>query len=314
MKKENPKTTYRIRNWSEYTTALTERGNIFLWISPDVRRSWFAPATKRPGRPLLYSDILIQAAGALRSVLRFPLRATEGCMRSLLDALRLDLPVPDFSTLSRRFAKLSVQMPIFSKKEPLHVVVDSTGLKVYGEGEWKVRQHGISKRRTWRKLHLAVDADTMEIVAVEMTGNEVHDSEVFDELIGQIPGEIASVAGDGAYDTRWCHRELARRRIHSLLVPRRNAQRWKTKTPGSEERNAMLERIAQIGRQAWKHESGYHRRSLAETTMFRLKTLFGDRLASRRDERQRTESILRAYALNIFTRLGMPTSYPISSA
>lgn len=314
MKQQTPKSTYRIRNWSEYSIALTERGNIFLWISPDVQRSWFASASKRPGRPLLYSDTLIQAIGALRAVLRFPLRATEGCMRALLHALQLDLPVPDFSTLSRRFAKLSVKLPSCSNRKPLHVVVDSTGLKVYGEGEWKVRQHGIGKRRTWRKFHLGVDAETMEIVAVELTGNDVHDCDVFDELIAQVPEEIADVAGDGAYDTRWCHRELARRRIRSLLVPRRNARRWKTTTPGGEERNAVLERIAQIGRKAWKQESGYHRRSLAETTMFRLKTLFGDRLASRRDERQRTESFLRAYALNILTRLGMPDSYRFSSA
>lgn len=310
MNKKQPKTTYRIRNWPEYTTALVERGNIFLWISSDVQDQWYAPKTKQRGRPRRYSDSTIQALGVIRTFLCLPLRAVEGLASSILRAMSSDLPVPDFSTISRRLPDLSVDLARFSEKSSFNVVLDSSGLKVFGEGEWKVRKHGASKRRTWRKFHIAVDPESNEVLAVEMTGNDVHDSDVVGDLFDQIPENIVSVGGDGAYDTRWVHRECATRGAQPIIVPRRNARRWSNATRGAEQRNAILARIRQVGRAGWKRESGYHRRSLAETAMFRMKTIFGDRLASRRTDTQRTEVFLRIRALNTFTKLGMPQSYP----
>lgn len=189
----------------------------------------------------------------------------------------IELNVPDHSTLSRRLSKLSVELPVVPKDKAVHVVVDSTGVKVYGEGEWKVRIHGVGKRRTWRKLHLGVDEGTSEILSAMVTTNDVADCEVLAEVLEQIDQEIEQVSGDGGYDTKGCYNTITQRGAKATIPPRSNAkiQQHGNSKALPHPRDENLRRVRQVGRKQSQKESGYHRRSLSETAMFRLKTIFG---------------------------------------
>jgi hypothetical protein len=308
-----PKSAYRIRNWKQYNDALVRRGSLTLWVDQDTLRAWRYQGPARRGAQFEYSDLAIECLLTLRSVYHLALRATEGFARSLFELMEVDLPVPDYTTLCRRAATVPIALP---KKAtgPLHLVLDSTGLKVYGEGEWKVRQHGYSKRRTWLKLHLAVDPRTHEIQAAMVTDPGVADAETVPALLEQVENPVASAAGDGAYDRQEVYDALDRRSARALVPPRRDA---KIKRHGNTSgprpaRDENLRRIRQVGRKAWKEESGYHERSLAETAMFRMKTIFGDGVASRSPARQATEAGVRCRALNIMTHQGMPKSQRIA--
>jgi hypothetical protein len=253
----------------------------------------------------------IECLLTLRSVFHLTLRSTQGLAESIFQMLGLVLAVPDFSTLSRRAAKLSVDLERRGGKEPIaHIVLDSTGLKVYGEGEWKVRKHGASKRRTWRKLHLAVNHQTQEIEAVELTDNSTHDCQTVEPLLEQIERKVESASGDGAYDKRPAYQALEKRDIQPVIPPQRNAKIWQhgNSRAAPLPRDEHLRRIRAVGRKAWKEETDYHRRSLGETAFFRLKTIFGDHLASRGPRQQVTEARIRGKALNKMTQLGMPES------
>lgn len=313
MKKSTRK-SYRVRNWREYNAALVNRGSLTLWISEDVVSAWTtAGLSGRRGSSDYYSDLAIECALTLRAVYHLPLRQTEGLLGSIVELMGVEIDIPDHSTLSRRARRLSISLASSAAREARDVVVDSTGLKVYGEGEWKVRQHGYSKRRTWRKLHLGIDGG--EIVAAEMTSNDVGDSEVFASLLEQIDGEIASVSGDGAYDARDVYAAIEKRGARAVIPPQRGAVIWQhgnSKSP-PHPRDENLRAIRTKGRKRWKIESGYHRRSLAETMMFRMKTIFGPRLLGRLFETQCTEAFIRCAALNRMTRLGMPESYVVGS-
>lgn len=242
-------------------------------------------------------------------------RQTEGFLESLFALMGIDLAVPDHSTLSRRMGKVSVAMPVAPTEGGIHVVVDSTGVKVYGEGEWKVRQHGVDKRRTWRKLHVGVNESTGEILAAVASTNNVSDDEAFGDLIDAIEQEIEQVSGDGAYDKRKCYDKIAARKANPTIPPRQDAVMWEDAPEGEQThpRNQVLERIKQVGRQQWKQESGYHRRSLAETTMFRFKTIFGSTLRRRRFDNQAVELFLKCAALNRMIQLGKPDSYRVEN-
>lgn len=191
-------------------------------------------------------------------------------------------------------------MPRRQKRDPLHVVVDSTGVKVYGEGEWKVRQHGYGKRRTWRKLHLGADAATGEIVAAVVSTTTFTDGQIVLDLVEQVEGDIEQVSGDGGYDKRSCYDAIAARGARAAIPPPKNAKIWQHGN-SKEERLARDENVRacrQKGRAAWKRESGYHRRSLAETQMFRLKTIFGERVSARSFAGQATQLLVRCAVLN----------------
>jgi hypothetical protein len=188
--------------------------------------------------------------------------------------------VPNYTTLSRRAQDLKVALPVTSSGEPLHLVVDSTGVKLCGEGEWKVRKHGYSKRRTWLKAHLGLDVKTGQVRAALMTHQDVDDASVLPGLLGQIPADepIETIGGDGAYDTKHCHAAIAALGATPSIPPREGAKPWPEHTPGASWRNEAIGDIARDGRREWKKRSGYHRRSLVENTMYRLKTLTGNRL------------------------------------
>ena len=305
---------YRIRNWSDYNTALVQRGSLCLWLDEETVQNWRSQErTKKRGKPKVYSDQAIICALRLGAVYHLPLRAIEGLLASLVALAEVGVPVPSYSTLCRRRKKMSVVLSPPAPTEPLHLVVDGTGLKVFGDGEWKVRQHGISKRRTWRKVHLAVDQKTGMIHAAATTTNSVSDGEMLPALLAQVPQTVCQVSADGGYDRRTCYEVIAGREAKAAIPPRRGARIWQHGNRKQERlaRDENLRRICQVGRAKWKRESGYHRRSLVETAMFRMKTLFGNTLRAKSEAAQNAETLLRLDALNKMTALGMPQSYAI---
>ena len=314
MKTKKTKQAYRLRNWKHCNAALVQRGSLTLWVSDDVITAWRnSEKTGKPGKPHTYSDTAVLSMATLKEVYHLPLRATQGLMQSIMKLLGLDLPVIDYSQLSRRCATLEVVLPRRQKNEPLHMVVDSTGVKVFGEGEWKVRQHGYTKRRTWRKLHLGADETTGEIVAAVVTTNNVADHQVLEDLLEQVEDKVEQVSGDGSYDKRNCYEAIRKRKARAAIPPQRNAKIWQHGNCQEERliRDENLRRIRQVGRKKWKQEIGYHRRSLAETQMFRVKTIFGDRVSARQFAGQATQVLVRCAALNTMTHLGMPDSYAV---
>ena len=314
MGRKTGKATYHLRNWREYNAALVQRGSLTLWVSEEVLGTWHDDArTGKRGAPRTYSDSAILCMAWLSAVYRLALRTTQGLLSSVLKLLKVALPVPDYTTLCRRRRSLAVSLPRRAKDEPLHVVVDATGVKVCGEGEWKVRCHGGSKRRTWRKLHVGVDEASGEIVAAVATSNDLSDGQLLPALLDQIDGQIAQVSGDAAYDTRHCYQAIETRKARAAIPPRRGARIWQHGNSSDPPltRDENLRCIRRLGRKAWKQACGYHRRSVAETAIFRVKMIFGDRVRSRDFEGQGAELLIRCSALNRMTHLGMPDSYAV---
>jgi len=283
---------------------------------------WEAAPTGNRGRQPDYSDAAIQTCLTMKVLFGMALRQTTGFVESLLRLIDLDWPVPNFSTLSRRQKTLKVNIPFRGSPGPLHLLIDSTGIKVEGEGEWNARKHGGTKRRVWRKIHIGIDEQTLEIRAAEFTTSDVGDAPMLPELLDQIPPEqeIASVtapshglpanrcrATDGAFDTRKCHDAIAARGATAIIPPRKNAKPWKPDTPGAIARNEALRASRRFGRTIWRRWSGYHRRSRVETKMHCVK-LLGQRLMARDFDRQVAEFQVRVAILNGFTALGIPVT------
>lgn len=306
------KKRYRIRNWKDYNKALVKRGSLTLWFDEVSIKKWHkAEKKKGRGRPRRYADIAIECMLTLKMVFDLPLRATQGLVESLIELLHLPIEAADYSTVCRRQKTLDIKLQKRSKMESLHGVFDSTGLKVFGEGEWKVRQHGYSKRRTWRKLHLGVDEASGEIIASVMTTNDFGDGEVLPDLLDQINSPLSQASGDGAYDSFENYDLLHKRGAKITIPPRENAktrQHGNCKSPPLV-RDEVIRAIRELGRAAWKKRNDYHRRSIAETTMFRFKQIFGDNLHAIVFESQAAEAFVKCNVLNKMTSLGMPDSY-----
>ena len=270
--------SYKIRNWSEYNAGLKKRGSLTFWLEEKVLEQWLQKQRSgKRGASQTYSDIAIATFETMKLIYGLAGRQTEGFLGSIFSLMKIELPVPEHSTVSRRKGKLEVMLPVVPKQGKVHVVVDSTGVKVYGEGEWKTRQHGVSKRRTWRKLHLGVDESTGEILSAVVTTNDFHDGEMLEELLDGIEQEIEQVSADGAYDQGHCYDSISKRQAKAAIPP-------------------------------WKKNSNYHRRSLAETTMFRLKCIFGGKVGSRKFNNQATELLLQCSALNRMIQAAKPDS------
>jgi hypothetical protein len=299
------KQQYRIRNWSDYNKALVSRGSLTLWLDTRATDTWIDPdRPRRKGRRRIYTDAAILCALLLREVYHLPLRSTEGLVSSVLRLIEVRLPVPHYSTLSRRARTLSLTLT--APKKISHLVIDSSGLKVYGEGEWKVRLHGADKRRTWRKLHIAMDAERQQLTSALVTDKDSLDRTVLPPLLKQTIAEIEAVCADGAYDFECCYRAIKKCGALPLIPPRSDAV-VRGKSP-FEHRDENVREIKKRGKAKWKKVSGYHRRSLVECAFFRLKTIFSDKLKSRTIETQKMEATIRCLALNKMTALGMPKS------
>ena len=266
---------------------------------------WRAPKAGRNGRPPVFSDAAIQFCLMVKVLFGLPLRQTTGMVASILSMAGLDWPVPDFSTLSRREKTITVQIPSRRAPGPLNLLVDSTGIKFLGDGEWLARKHGTHRRRQYRKVHLAMDTATGDIRAVEFTPSREGDSPVLPDLLDQIPEDeqIGTVTGDGAFDTRRCHTAILERGGTAVIPIRRNGRLWKEDCPAAKARNDILRATQRFGRALWKRWSGYHARSRIEARMRCLKA-FGEKITSRDPDRQTAEIHIRIALMNRFNVLG----------
>jgi hypothetical protein len=303
--------SYRTTNWRAYNEGLKQRGSLLIWFDPETE--WVAAPQGRRGRPATFSDTAIQTCLMLKALFGLPLRQTTGLVASLLKLAKLDWPVPDYSTLCRRQNELTVTIPYRHGSGALHLLVDSTGIKARGEGEWSTRKHGASRPRQWCKVHLGIDAETLEVRAIEVTGSRVGDGPILSKLLEQISPEepIGTVTADGAYDTRSCHAAIAARQATAVIPTRRNGRPWKETTPGAQARNDILRASRRFGRAIWRTWSGYHQRSLIEAKMRCLK-LLGERLMARTSSRQTAELQIRAALLNRFAALGTPETVRVA--
>jgi hypothetical protein len=309
-----PKQRHQVTNWAEYDAALRRRGSLTVWFSDEAIAACRAePRTTRGGQPH-YSALAIRTALTLRAVFRLALRQTEGLIGSILRLLGLDLAVPDHSTLSRRAETLDVPRPCSSSREPVHLLVDSTGLRLSGPGEWLIEKHGTKRRRAWRKLHIGVDAETGQILASELTSNEVDDGSQVGPLLDQIPGPLASFIGDGAYDQAGISSTVAKRHpdAHVIVPPRSTAVLSEDGETTPTQRDRHLQSIAEHGRIGWQKRSGYTRRALVEAAINRLKRVIGNGLRSRTEQRRLTEVAIAVHALNHMLELGRPQSVRIA--
>jgi hypothetical protein len=218
------KLSYRIRNWEQYNKSLIKRGSLTLWFDEKSIANWGNIGSGERGRPEVYSESAIMCMLTLKMVFSLPLRAMQGFVESLIQLLNLPIKAANYTTVCRRQKQLQVCLKRFSSSESLHAVFDSTGLKVFGEGEWKVRQHGYSKRRTWRKLHLGINEATGEIIASVLTTNDVHDNEVFSDLLDQIDDVLTQASADGAYDSFANYNLLEKRGAKVTIPPRETAK------------------------------------------------------------------------------------------
>ena len=319
------KAVYRVKNWSSYNRALVplRTQGLTVWIADSFWRQWYDHRPSQRGAQFVYSDPTIAWMLTMRVLFGLPLRQTPGFIQSLLALMGLALAVPDYSTLSRRQGALAVVLPKKqpdSPASPMHLVVDSTGLKVYGEGEWNVRQHGWTKRRTWRKLHGGVNEATGEVVAQTLTSHRIDDASQVVDLLTQVDEAVGAVGGDGAYDKQKVFDALATPpsgpSIQPIIALRKDAiiqPHGNCKAPPLA-RDEILRAIRQKGRKGWKQASGYHRRSLAETQIYRYKHLIGGQLKARSEANQQVESRLGCAILNRMIHLGKPQSYRIEKS
>jgi transposase len=305
-----PKARYKIANWAEYDAALRRRGSLTVWVTPEAIAAWTPAPTGRRGRPRDYSDLAIESGLMLRLAFGRPWRQTEGMLGSIMSLLGLDLPVPDHTTFSRRSVDLGVATALKQANGPVHVVIDSTGLKVFGTGEWQLEKHGGKPRRTWRKLHLAVDPASGEILASELTTTEDGDASLVGPLLDQIAAEISAVTADGAYDGDPVYQAVAERSPDAAVVipPRTTAVLSDTAETAPSQRDRHIQMIAEKGRLGWQTAVGYGKRSLVEVAMLRYKTLIGRSLHARTLPTQKTEAKVACKVINIMTGLGMPVS------
>lgn len=310
--KNRQRSKYRTTNWKAYNAALKARGSLTMWL--DESMQWLGTPTGKRGRSPTFSDAAIQFCLSIKCLFGQPLRQALGMVESLLRLAKLDWPIPDFSTVCRRQKTLQVELSHQRTKSPFQLLVDSTGIKFLGEGEWKRKKHGAQDRREWRKVHLGIDAQTLEIRAIEVTSNAIGDAPMLPELLAQIPTDeaIESVSADGAYDTRGCLDAIAERQAMAVIPPRKNASHWKKSSLGSAHRNEAILACKRLGRSICKKWSGYHRRSPVETKMHCFKRL-GERVTARTFDSQVVELHIRVALLNRFSQIGRPQTVPVAA-
>ena len=297
------KSQRKITNWEQYNQALVNRGSLTFWLDDAAISQWRCQGHHGGrGRAFEFSDTAIETALMLKGIFNLSLRATEGFINSLFKLMAVELKSPDYTCISKRAKTVNIRYRAPSRGPIAHLAIDSTGLKVYGEGEWKTRKHGAEKRRTWRKLHLAVDANTHEIIAAEVSVVSVADNEVLPTLLNPLRRQIEQVSADGAYDTKACHKLLQRKKAKPTIPPRSNAGYWEDGHP----RNDAVRALKSGELAQWKRENGYHLRSLAETAMYRYKQLISSRLSLRDYNAQVGEALAGVKALNKVIDLGMP--------
>lgn len=291
------------RDWNEYNRNLTNRGSITFWFDKETLDSWVEKSGTK-GRPA-FSEMVIKLGWIIKTVYRLPLRAVQGFMDSMLQLMGTKLKSPNYTLFSKRAKEAADALPKLSDTRPLEIAVDSSGLKIMGEGEWKVKIHGADKRRSWIKVHIGVDTRTQDLVAVEVTDEKTSDMKMLPRIMDKVCRSVKRVLADGGYDFSDCRKDLNRRGIQECIPPRKNGKVKEEK--GFEERNFALG-VASLfgggkeGVDLWKKMSGYHKRSLVETAFSRLKRLFGERLNSKKFENLSAEVLFRCHVLNRMNR------------
>ena len=303
------KTRYRVGNWPAYERALVQRGDVTLWLSPDAVAAWTPGLSGRPGGPRKFSDHAIETALTLRLVFRLPLRQTEGFLRSVLTLMATGLDAPDHTTLSRRGQPLDVALDRVPTHGPVDLVVDSTGLSVFGEGEWAAAKHGGRGKRGWKKLHLGVDRSGV-IVAQALTAPTSDDATTGVRFVETVPGDVASVTADTAYDTVAFYAAASARDARVVVPPARTAS-LSRHGPRSRARDRTIRRVQILGWRRWKKASRYPRQARVENVVFRYKSIIGPGLRARTEAGRQTEALLACDVLNRMTELGRPASYRI---
>src|SRR3954471_13417200 len=319
-----PEQKRKVMNWRDYDESLRRRGSLTVWFSDEVIEAWKAsPRTGRGGRPE-YSDLAILTALTFKAVFRLAYRQTEGPIGSVIGLLGLDRAVPDHTTLCRRAETLEGPRPkprgdgagggAGRETGPMHLLVDSTGLKLYGAGAWRVEKHGTKRRRSWGKLHLGVDAETGRIVAATLTDRDEDDASQVGPVLDQVAEPVASVTADGAYDQESVYAAVAERHPGADVVvpPRSTAVPSATAETAPTQQDCHLQLIAEKGRMGWQKASGYNARARAEATVGRFKRVIGDGLRSRTDERRATEMDVAVQVLNRMLEFGRPKSARIA--
>lgn len=305
------KQKFKITNWPAYNKALRQRGSLTVWLDESAIAAWTEnTAPEHRGRPLHYTDMAITTILMMKRVFNLSLRALQGFVDSIFQLMGVALVCPDYSLVSKRAKTVNINIKTPTRGEIEHLVIDATGLKVFGEGEWKVRQHGADKRRVWRKLHLAADSVTHEIICADLSLSGTTDAQALPALINQTHRKIKQASADGAYDVCYCHDALMKKKIRPLIPPRNGAQYWPDKY--HERNHAVANQHLSGSNDVWKKKVGYHRRSVAETAMFRIKTLLGGHLSLRDYDAQAGEALAMVKALNRMTLLGMPDSVRIA--
>ncbi|MFA0492255.1 IS5 family transposase [Vibrio sp. 10N.222.54.B11] len=293
----------KITNWAEYNKALCKRGSVTFWIDDSAVDAWRCKAHHgKRGRGFQYSATAIETALMIKGIFSLPLRALQGFIDSIFELLEVPLTPPDYTCISKRSKTVQVKYRNKSRGAIRHIAIDSTGLKVFGEGEWKVKKHGAEKRRTWRKLHLAVDVETHEAISAEVSLVSVGDSEVLPTLLNPLRRKVDTVSADGAYDTKSCYETLQNKGSTPLIPPRKNAALWEEGHP----RNEAVKALKNGTIAEWKSESGYHYRSISETAMSRYKGLTSGKLSLRCYNAQVGEIMANVKAINKVIGLGMP--------
>ena len=289
------KDAYRIRNWKDYNKGLVNRGSITFWINEETIKGWYEPQGKdsKRGRRKFYSDLAIETCAVMRVLFNLPYRRCQGFIESLTVLLKLKLQVSSYTQMCRRQKGLQIKLN-HNANGPIHVAVDATGLKIFGEGEWKVRQHGYTKHRMWRKLHVGVDVISKEFVMVELTDNRIGESKMLEALLEQYKGELSVVSADKGYDSYACHELVGKRGAISAILPQKKAKvrksLWDEGPPLV--RDQIVRRMRKVGRKKWKEEVKYNKRSLVENAFSRFKTILGGKLRAHSLENQKIETLI----------------------
>ena len=311
------KSRYNLLNWPEYNQALKSRGKITIWFTPEVIKQWYykPPKTKSPGRQYTYSNMAIQTIATLQTIYKQALRQTEGLVESIVESMQVDLQVPDFSTFSRRMEELELPQltTMVASDQIINLVIDSTGLKVYGPGEWHECKYALKQRKSWRKLHVAIDTNTHKIVSSELTTHDIGDPSAVPELLNHVKQKLGSVTADGAYNTKNVYEAIENKGAKVIIPPHANAVFSKNAEGEINSRDLTLLYVMLKGRLRWQKESGYNLRSLVETVMCRYKKIIGNGLRCRKMSKQIIESKLGCYVLNKMVDLGMPNSVKMAS-
>ena len=299
---------YRVRNWKQYNKALVQRGSITFWFNENSIKHWYElnKINQTRGRPKTYSNLAIETCVILKVLLKLTYRQCQGFIESLCKTLKLTATCPSYTQICRRQKELDIQLQ-HQVKGPIHVVVDATGLKIFGEGEWKVRQHGYSKHRMWRKLHVGIDVASKEFVMVELTDNHIGENKLLKPLLNQYTDNLLVVGGDKGYDSYECHEAIGKRGAKSAILLQKKAKIRKRKTKQTDTlvRDDILREMRKVGRKKWKEKIGYHKRSLVENAFYRYKTILGSTLRSKSIENQKIEVLVGCNIINKFTQMGM---------